>query len=158
MMSCGLRSEVTSVHGQAFYCSACLFFVSSMKLSHQTYVVDSVHLCCCNKRPGIREFTKEHKIERTISVSVFMQYLIRLGKGRAGQNVNAGKTRYSPAAPVILQQALVSVMKAELSWPSYFVRPLPTSTMIVGTEFATRALRRHGQAIAHPTAIALRSP
>lgn len=65
-----------------------------MKLLHQTYVIvvktsDSVHLCCCNKRPGIREFTKEHKMERTVSVRVFMLYLIRLGKGRAEQSVNA---------------------------------------------------------------------
>ena len=91
-----------------------------MKLLHQTYVFvvktsDSVHLCCCNKRPGIGEFTKEHKIERTVSVIVFMQYLIRLGKGRAEQSVNAQKTRYSPPSSVILQQALVSVMKAELA-------------------------------------------
>lgn len=151
MMSCGLRCEVTSVHGQAFYCSACLFFVSI----NETIASDlcrwlAIHLCCYNKRPGIREFTKERKIERTVSVRVFTLYLIRLGKRRAEQSVNARKTRYSHPSSVILQQALVSVMKAELAWPSYFVRPLPTSTMIVGIEFSTRAFRRHGQAIAHP--------
>lgn len=88
MMPCGLRYTVTFIHWKAFYFSACLFFMGineTISIRHIIVVNPSnlVHLCCSNKRPETREFIKEHKIERPLSVKVFMLYFIILEKGRA---------------------------------------------------------------------------